>query len=62
MEGSFGFPNIDKCWALFTCYFVNDISSLAIHGRSYVIRDISVFTNVFFGDALRGKGVSGTEE
>ena len=61
MVGSFGFPNIDKGGALFTCNFVYDISGFAIYGRFYVIGDISIIADVFFGDASRGKGVGGTE-
>ena len=37
MEGSFGFPNVDKGGALFTCDFVYDIPGLAINRRSNVI-------------------------
>ena len=37
MEGSFGFPNVDKGGALFTCDFVYDISGFAINRRSNVI-------------------------
>ena len=61
-EGSFSFPIIDKRGALFTCYFIDDISGLAIYGRFYVTSDIGIIANMFFGDALRGKWVSGTVE
>ena len=37
MERSFGFPNVDKGGALFTCYFVYDISGFVINLRSNVI-------------------------
>ena len=51
MEGSFGFPNIDKGRALFTCDFVYDIPGLAINRRSYVIWHICVIADVFLGNA-----------
>ena len=60
MEGSFGFPNVDKGGALFTCDFVYDIPGLAINRRSNVIWRICVVADVFFGDAHRGKSMSST--
>ena len=60
MEGSFGFSNVDKGGALFTCDFINDIPGLADDRGYYVIWHICVVADVFFGDAQRGKSMSGT--
>ena len=60
MEGSFGFPNVDKGEAFFTCDSLYDIPGFAINRRSYVISHICVVADVFFGDAHRGESISST--
>ena len=47
MEGSFGFPNVDKGGTLFTCDFVYDIPGLAIDNVSNC-RNFEILHNIYF--------------